>query len=122
MVRKIPVKLVMQYRDQGFSRNMIAKTQKVGRSSVSEVFKRADELKLTYEDIKELPDNEVYRKFFPERHQSEVLYTLPDYEKIHKELQRVGVTLKLLWQEYVDRCKDTNGIPVGYTKFCEDYQ
>lgn len=112
----------MQYRDQGFSRNMIAKTQKVGRSSVSEVFKRADELKLTYEDIEELSDNEVYRKFFPERHQSEVLYTLPDYEKIHKELQGVGVTLKLLWQEYVDHCKDTNGIPVGYTKFCEDYQ
>ena len=51
-----------------------------------------------------------------------MLYTLPDYEKIHKELQGVGVTLKLLWQEYVDLCKDTNGIPVGYTKFCEDYQ
>ena len=32
MARKIPVKLVMQYRGQGFSRNMIAKTQKVGRS------------------------------------------------------------------------------------------
>lgn len=32
MARKIPVKLVMQYRDLGFSRNMIAKTQKVGRS------------------------------------------------------------------------------------------
>ena len=47
--------------------NMIAKTQKVGRSSVSEVFKWADELKLTYEDIEELSDNEVYRKFFPER-------------------------------------------------------
>ena len=77
MARKIPVKLVMQYRDQGFYQNMIAKTQKVGRSSVSEVFKRADELKLTYEDIEELSDNEVYRKFFPERHQSEVLYTLP---------------------------------------------
>lgn len=67
MVRKIPVKLVMQYRDQGFSRNMIAKTQKVGRSSVSEVFKRADELNLSYEDVKELSDNEVYRKFFPGR-------------------------------------------------------
>ncbi|MBZ6527255.1 hypothetical protein HYQ40_05640 [Aerococcaceae bacterium DSM 111021] len=67
MVRKIPVKLVMQCRDQGFSRNMIAKTQKVGRSSVSEVFKRADELNLSYEDVKELSDNEVYRKFFPGR-------------------------------------------------------
>ncbi|API88049.1 integrase [Marinilactibacillus sp. 15R] len=122
MARKIPVKRVIQYRDQGFSRNMIAKTQKVGRSSVSDVFKRADELNLSYEDIKELSDKEAYRLFFPERYQSEVLYTLPEYDKIHKELQSVGVTLKLLWQEYVDQCNDTNGIAVGYTKFCEDYQ
>lgn len=122
MARKIPVKLVMQYRDQGLSRNMIAKTQKTGRSSVSEVFKRADQLSISYEDIKELSDNEVYRKLFPERHQSEVLYTLPDYEKVHQELQGVGVTLKLMWQEYIDECKTTNGIAVGYTKFCEDYQ
>lgn len=56
------------------------------------------------------------------RHQSEILYTFPDYEKVHKELQGVGVTLKLLWQEYVDRCKQANDIAVGYTKFCEDYQ
>ncbi|SFK44053.1 hypothetical protein SAMN04488569_105217, partial [Marinilactibacillus piezotolerans] len=47
MARKIPVKLVMQYRDQGFSRNMIAKTQKVGRSSVSDVFQRADRFNLS---------------------------------------------------------------------------
>lgn len=122
MARKIPVKLVMQYRDLGFSRNMIAKTQKVGRSSVSDVFRRANQFNLSYEDIKDLSENEVYRKFYPERHQSEVLYTLPDYGKVHKELQGVGVTLKLLWQEYVDKCKDTDGIAVGYTKFCEDYQ
>lgn len=66
---------------------MIAKTQKVGRSSVSDVFKRADELNLSYEDIKELSDKEAYRLFFPERYQSEVLYTLPEYDKIHKELR-----------------------------------
>lgn len=53
MARKIPVKLVMQYRDQGLSRNMIAKTQKVGKSSVSEVFKRAESLGVSYQDIKD---------------------------------------------------------------------
>lgn len=39
MARKIPMKLLMKYRDQGLSRNMIAKTKKVGKSSVSAVFK-----------------------------------------------------------------------------------
>lgn len=122
MARKIPVKLVMKYRDQGLSRNMIAKTQKVGKSSVSEVFKRAEELQLNYEDIESLSDIEVYRQFFPERYQSEVLYDSPNYEAIHKELQRVGVTLKILWQEYVDICREKESIAVGYSKFCDDYQ
>ena len=80
MARKIPVKLVMKYRDQGLSRNMIAKTQKVGKSSVSEVFKRAEELQLCYQDIESLTDIEAYRRFFPERYQSEILYDAPNYE------------------------------------------
>lgn len=101
---------------------MIASTQRVGRSSVSEVFQRADQLKISYADIVSLSDQEVYRKFFPERYQSEVLYSLPDYELVHEELQKVGVTLKLLWQEYVSHCKQSKGIAVGYSKFCDDYQ
>ena len=29
---------------------------------------------------------------------------MPDYASVHKELQRSGVTLNLLWLEYCDRC------------------
>jgi hypothetical protein len=32
---------------------------------------------------------------------------------------KTGVTLKLLWHEYKDSVKD--GVPVGYSKFCDDY-
>ena len=52
MARKIPAKLILEYRAMGLSRNMIAKTKSVGKSSVSDVFQRADELHLAYEDIK----------------------------------------------------------------------
>ena len=112
----------MHYRDQGFSRNMMATTQKVSRGSVREVFNRAEQLSISYEEIKDQSDVEVYRLFFPERYQSEILYLLPDYDDVHRELQRVGVTLKLLWQEYVDDCQIKQELPVGYTKFCQDYQ
>lgn len=122
MSRKIPVKVIMLYRDQGLSRNMIAKSQNVSRNSVSQVFQRASHLNISYQDIESMSDIEVYRYFFPERYQSEILYKLPNYEVIHKELQKVGVTLKLLWQEYTDSCRQTNEVAVGYTKFCEDYQ
>ncbi|MRI80838.1 hypothetical protein GIY11_02190 [Aerococcaceae bacterium DSM 109653] len=69
-----------------------------------------------------LTDIEAYRCFFPERYQSKILYEYPKYDDIHKELQRVGVTLKILWQEYVDGCRKKESITVGYSKFWEDYQ
>ena len=105
MARKIPAKVILEYRALGLSRNLIAKTKKVGRSSVSDVFKRADDLGISYTDVEALSEVEVYQKLFPERHQSETLYDVPEYAYIHKELKRVGVTLKLLWQEYRDNCQ-----------------
>ena len=56
MAKKIPVKLVLQYRDQGFSRHAIAQAQKVGRSSVSNVFRSADALNLTYAAVEARTD------------------------------------------------------------------
>ena len=47
------------------------------------------------------------------------MYTPVNYEHIHAELKKTGVTLKLLWQEYKDGVK--KGVPVGYSKFCDDY-
>lgn len=36
---------------------------------------------------------------------------MPDYAYIHKELQRSGVTLNLLWLEYCDQCRaDGRGV------------
>lgn len=66
MSRKIPVKVIMLYRDQGLSRNMIAKSQNVSRNSVSQVFQRASHLNISYQDIESMSDIEVYRYFFPE--------------------------------------------------------
>lgn len=43
---------------------------------------------------------------------------MPDCEAIHRELQRKGVTLLLLWQEYRERVPGG----YGYSKFCALYQ
>lgn len=59
--------------------------------------------------------------FYPDKHASETLFETPNYEYIHGELSKVGVTLKLLWKEYRDQCTADGGIAVGYTKFYTDY-
>lgn len=52
---------------------------------------------------------------------TEDIYELPDYDHVHKELKRAGVTLKLLWEEYCDKCHDEGTLPVGYSKFSYNY-
>lgn len=37
----------------------------------------------------------MYRIIYPDKHQEEVMFEAPDYEYIHKELKKPGVTLKL---------------------------
>ena len=35
---------------------------------------------------------------------SKPVYKMPDYAYVHKEFQRSGVTLNLLWPVYYDQC------------------
>ena len=121
MARKIDVKLIMQLRDAGLSIKSIASTRHISRNSVSDVFKIAEEKNIRYSDVCSLEDAEVYRLFYPEKYANESMYGDPDYEHVHQELKRVGVTLKLLHEEYVDRCQRDGEIPMGKTKFNEGY-
>jgi transposase len=47
---------------------------------------------------------------------------IPDFEYIHKELARNGVTLSLLWNEYCENCRMEGSRPLMYTRFCYHYQ
>ena len=121
MARKINVKLIMELRDAGLSRSTIASTRHISRHSVSEVFNIADEKGIRYDDVRSFEESEVYRLFYPEKFANETMYGDPDYEHVHQELKRVGVTLKLLHEEYVERCERNGEIPMGKTKFNEGY-
>ncbi len=121
MARKINVKLIMELRDAGLSRSTIASTRHISRHSVSEVFNIADERGIHYDDVRYLEESEVYRLFYPEKFANETMYGDPDYEHVHQELKHVGVTLKLLHEEYVERCERNGEIPMGKTKFNEGY-
>lgn len=46
---------------------------------------------------------ELEKLFHPERKTAGSHYPEPDFEYIHRELSKKGVTLTLLWQEYCER-------------------
>ena len=121
MANKIKVKLILELRAAHMSRNSIASTRHISRNSVSDVFHTADKMSITFDNIKDMDEEDVYRMFYPDKHAEETMYTDPDYEYIHNELKEVGVTLKLLWQEYQDKCRKSGDICMGYTRFCKGY-
>lgn len=121
MAKKINVKLILELRSAGMGRNAIAASRHISKNSVGDVFHIADRMGISYEDIAQMDEDTVYHKFYPDKFVLENLYDKPDYEYVHQELKRTGVTLKLLWQEYQDKCRASGNIPMGYTKYCQGY-
>lgn len=121
MANKINVKLILELRKANMSRNEIVATRHMSKNSVSDVIHLSAELGITYDDVADVDTDTIYRIFYPDKHATELLYTDPDYEYLHKELTRVVVNLKLLWNEYTDKFTTAHTIPMGYTKFCSGY-
>lgn len=96
MAQKINMKLILEFHWAG----MQSPPAHISKNSVGDVFHIADRMGISYEDIAQIDEDAVYRKFYPNKFALENLYDKPDYEYIHQELKRTGVTLKLLWQEY----------------------
>jgi transposase len=122
MVRKIRAKLVLQLRAEGLSGRAIAASQGMSRKSITAVLEAADASGTTWDDVVNLPDGEVYELLFPGRGEHESVFVQPDWERVHREMARVGVTLKLLHGEYADACAAAGDPGMGYDRFCRTYQ
>lgn len=117
-VRKIREVLRLKH-EVGLSNRAIARACRVSNSTVGEYVKRAEQAKLVWPLPEELDEAELYRKLFPEREATKLAERpQPDWEAVHRELARKGVTLKLLWQEYREKHPDG----YGRSQFCEHYQ
>lgn len=103
----------------GLSRRQIAESCQVARPTVTEYLERATAVGLSWPLPADLDESALERLLFPALpRQSEPPRPLPEWPVIHAELQRKGVTLFLLWQEY--RARSPAGY--SYTWFCTRYQ
>lgn len=93
MVNKINIKLILELKASGLSQNAIASTRHISKKSISAVVNIAKEKRFSYEDIRDMNDDVLYRMFFPEKHTADQLYQFPEYDYVHQELKKVGVTL-----------------------------
>jgi hypothetical protein len=95
-VRKIKEVLRLKWEFQ-ISERAIARSCRISRSTVGEYLKRAEAAGLKWPLSEEITDNQLYERLFPRTIQlnPKAAY-IPDWQVIHLELRKKGVTLRLL--------------------------
>ena len=103
----------------GLSGRVIARSCGIGRTTVREYVHRAVRAGLSWPLPEALTDSALERLLFaPPPSIAGAQRPLPDWQNIHEERKRKGVTLFLLWEEY----KALHPEGFQYSRFCDFYR
>ena len=107
-MRKIREILRLKWECQ-LSERVVARSCNISRSTVGDYVRRAEVAGLKWPLPENMSDHQLYELLYPRTQQPNPKATfMPDWEKIHLELRKKGVTLRLLWVEYLE------AYPKGY--------
>ena len=109
---------IIRLNDLGYNQSQIARSCDIARSTVQDYLQRAQAKSLSYEQLKRLSDSDAKRLLEKGRIPKAEEDSGIDFKKIHRELQRKGVTLALLWLEG----KDSGLWQCSYGGFCRRYR
>ena len=101
----------------GMVHRAIARACGMGAGTVSDYLGRARAAGLSWPLPEDLDDRTLEARLFPAPPPGESR-ARPDPVVVHEELQKAGVTLLLLWQEYRQAHPDG----VGYSQYCDCYR
>lgn len=101
------------------SHEEIAHGLRISKGVVTKYLGLAAAAGLDWATAREMDEHELAARLLP-RTSREAAYIEPDWGRVHRELDRKGVTLMLLWQEYVQA--HPHGRTWRYTQFCEHYK
>jgi transposase len=90
------------------------------RQTVITVLHKAKQRGIGFDDSKGMSDKDLANAI-NDSGIDRVQYRMPDYDYIHRELSKSGVTLTLLWVEYCDECRNYGQIPYQSTQFYKYY-
>lgn len=113
---------ILRLQSLGINQTGIAVSCGHSRKTVRMVLNRAKELDISWPLKVEVTDAELEKLFSPNISASEPFHRHPDCGHIDREMMKNGVTLKLLWHEYCEECRQHNDMPLMYSQFCFHYQ
>ena len=114
---------ILRLYSQGFSQRKIAASVGCGKGTVQRTIAHAKEHNLEWPLPEDMTEEKLHMLFSSVGGgKQEWGYKRPDFEQIHKDMFKSGVTLSLLWNEYSAQCRQCGEIPYKYTAFCNRYR
>lgn len=112
---------ILRLRSLGLNHSRIAESMSISRQTVVNTLQRAQAQELHWQTAESLSDKELAQRLLPSGG-GKPAYKMPDYEYIHRELAKPGMTQQLLWFEYCDQCRSAGEVPYQLTQFKTHYR
>lgn len=106
--------------EAGLSHDRIAAALGISKGVVAKYTSLAAAAGLDWPTVQTLSETALERHLVGGRSDRPCHYVQPDFGRVHQELRRKGMTLMLLWQEYVDAHPGQS--TWRYSQFCEHYR
>ncbi|OTO77374.1 MULTISPECIES: hypothetical protein [unclassified Enterococcus] len=110
---------IVRLHESSISQRSISQMLGTSRNTVSKVIKLVTAHQLSYQELVNWEPQKVealFKSSKPANHRQEY-FTMPDNERLAKELAKPGVILQLLWEEYVDQCRQSKLFYYQLTQF-----
>lgn len=114
------MEIVRMHQVLGYGQREIARILNISRKTIKAYLVKMQETGLTYEDIKDLGYNDLIGLLGTKDDKSLIKYEklASRFSDILKESKKVGVTLNLLWEEYLS--EEADGYK--YSRFCHYFR
>ena len=113
---KVKIQELIRLKEAGYSQTDIANACHSARSTVQDYLKMIAAAKLVWTEAQGMSEGEIRERLGIGRRVSKDKEAQVNYELIHQEMNRKGVTLKLLWQE----SREVHSL--GYSTFARGYR
>lgn len=115
-------KEILRLSHEGYSQRQIESSVHCSRHTVRDTLSAAERNGIVWPLEESVTNEQIGAILFPERHSETSTYLEPDYAYIHRELAKRGVTLTLLWNEYVQKAESLGKKPYMTTQFGDKYR
>lgn len=113
---------ILRLTSMGISQRNVAFSVGCAPSTVQDVLRAARAVGLEWPLPEEMDDSAIRSRIYPARDRSDASKAGIDHAWVDREMQRPGVTMTLLWNEYVDAAISQGKKPYMYSAFCSRHR